>query len=938
MSAPAPATPARLLLIDASSFLYRAYHALPDLRSRSGHPTGAITGMVNMLRRVQADYPASHVGCVFDPRGPTFREEIYPDYKANRGTMPEDLEAQVPAIFEAVRALGWPLIQIPGVEADDVIGTLAQQAHARGLEVLIATGDKDMAQLVHDGVRLVDTMAREGSAVRISGPAEVFEKFGVRPDQIIDYLTLVGDTSDNVPGVPKVGPKTAAKWLAEHHTLDGLVAAAASVSGVVGQNLRDAIAGGFLPTAKVLVTIKTDVDLSGAVAEMDVCLRMGPLQPEVLERLRREYDLDRTLKGLTDASASSATLGAAGRTGSNSSPSDLAERTGHGDLPAPPTDIHYATIDTPAALAALASSLLSAELAAFDTETTSLDARHAQLVGLSFSWAPGQAAYVPVGHAYAGAPAQLGWPEVAEALRPWFESEAHAKLAQNMKYDLHVLRAAGMEVRGPIHDTLLQSYVLEAHKSHDLGSLAERHLGRRGLSYDDVTGKGVGRIGFEQVDVAVATQYSCEDSDFTLCVHQTLWPQIEADAKLREIYTEIEIPSLRVLFEMETQGIRIDSALLEAQTHELGAQIDALERQAHALAGQPFNLGSPKQLGEILFDRLGYPPVKKTAKGAPSTDEDVLETLAQNYPLPKVLLEWRSLSKLKSTYTEKLPRMVDVRTGRIHTTFSQAVAITGRLASSDPNLQNIPIRTAEGRRIRKAFVAPPGHLLVSADYSQIELRIMAHLSGDEGLCSAFLSGKDVHRATAAEIFGVPTDAVDDDQRRTAKVINFGLIYGMSAFGLAQNLGIDRGAAAGYIERYFARYPGVAAYMERIKAEARQRGYVETVFGRRLWLPDIAGANGPRRAAAERVAINAPMQGTAADLIKRAMVQLHRAIEQERLPAKMLLQVHDELIFEVPEAALAEVAARVTSVMEGAGQLAVPLLVSVGSGPNWDDAH
>jgi DNA polymerase-1 len=909
----------RLLLIDASSFVYRAFHGLPDLRSKAGLPTGAVTGMVNMLRRVRDEFPARYAACVFDPPGKTFRDEIFPEYKANRSAMPDDLRTQLPYIFEVVRALGWPLVVIEGLEADDVIGTLATQASALGLETLIATGDKDLAQLVTDRVTLVDTMTRDGGPPKRLDRDGVMEKFGVLPERIVDYLSLVGDSVDNVPGVEKVGPKTAAKWIAEYGSLEAVMASASDIKGVVGENLRKAL--DWLPTARVLVTVKCDADLRDVLPSFESLIPTAPSTTALLG-LRERLDLGRSLRGLIDEGASIAATA-----------QNIAQ-----PLPHPAIQGRYEAILTEDAFKGLLQQLWQADLVAFDTETTSIDPRAADLVGLSFSWEVGHAVYVPVGHAYAGAPDQLSRDWVLAQLKPWIEDPDRQKVGQNLKYDAHVLLRAGIRLCGIAHDTLLQSYVLEAHRSHDLASLADRHLGRSGLSYDAVTGKGAARIGFEQVAIDVATQYSGEDSDFTLHLHQVLWPQIQAQPSLRKVYEDIELPSLRVLWAMEEAGILVDAALLDQQSRELAVSIRGLEEQAHELAGEAFNLGSPKQLGEILFGKLGYKPIKKTAKGAASTDEDVLEQLAQDYPLPKALLAWRGLSKLKSTYTDKLPRMIDATTGRVHTTFSQAVAVTGRLASSEPNLQNIPIRTAEGRRIRQAFVAPQGHQLLSADYSQIELRIMAHLSEDPGLVTAFETGQDVHRATASEIFGVSLAEVTDDQRRYAKVINFGLIYGMSAFGLAQNLDIPRDAAKIYIDRYFDRYPGVARYMEQTKALAKAQGYVETVFGRRLWLDEIRSPNGPRRAAAERAAINAPMQGTAADLIKLAMVQVHEQLALGGFKARLLLQVHDELILEVPDQELATVEQLVPRVMEQVAQMRVPLLVSVGVGTNWDDAH
>ena len=914
-----PALPDRLLLIDGSSFLYRAFHALPDLRTRTGLPTGALTGMVNMLRRVRAEWPARYVACIFDPRGPTFRDAIYSEYKANRASMPEDLAAQVPAIFEAVKALGWPFIVIDGVEADDVIGTLAVQASERNLPTVVVTGDKDLTQLVNDHVVLIDTMSRDGGPAKVSDRAAVIEKFGVPPERIVDYLSLVGDTSDNVPGVEKVGPKTAAKWLNHYGSLDAVIAAANEITGVVGENLRKAL--DWIPTAKQLVTVKTDCDLSSVITDFDQQLVWQPIDLAVIATLKEKYQLERSLRGI-------------GEPESNAQPIP--------ETPATPSLFEiqgdYRTISDWPAFDALLADLHAAELVSVDTETTSIDARAAEIVGLSFATRIGQGVYIPLAHRYAGAPAQLPREEVLGRLKPWLEDPRAKKVGQNLKYDMHVFAGAGILLKGVAHDTLLESYVLEAHKPHDLDSLSQRHLGRKGLSYDEVTGKGVARIGFEQVSVEIATRYSGEDADFTLHVHETLWTQIQRESLLTKIYQDIELPVAQVLWQMEHNGIEVNSQLLISQSDELAKKIEALEAQAHSLAGQPFNLGSPKQLGEILFGKLGYAPVKKTATGAASTDEDVLEKLAEDYPLPRVLLEWRSFSKLKSTYTDKLPRMVDPKTRRVHTTFSQAVAVTGRLASSDPNLQNIPVRTPEGRRIRQAFVAPAGFQLMSADYSQIELRIMAHLSEDAGLLKAFLAGEDVHRATASEVFGVPLDQVSGEQRRYAKVINFGLIYGMSAFGLARNLDIDRGVAKNYIDQYFAKYPGVLRYMDDIRAAAKAKGYVETVFGRRLWLPEINSPNGPRRQGAERAAINAPMQGTAADLIKLAMIQVQRALEAEKLRSRLVLQVHDELVLEVPQDEVDTIRALLPQKMEKVASLRVPLIVDVGVGNNWDEAH
>ena len=934
--------PERLLLIDASSFLYRAFHALPDLRTKTGLPTGALTGMVNMLRRVQADYPARYVACVFDPKGPTFRDAIYSEYKANRASMPDDLAAQIAPVFQVVRAMGWPLVVVDGVEADDVIGTLAVQATGKGLSTIVVTGDKDLAQLVNDQVVLVDTMSRDGGPAKVSDRDAVIEKFGVPPERIVDYLALVGDTSDNVPGVEKVGPKTAAKWLSQYGSLDGVVAAAQGISGVVGENLRKAL--DWLSTAQRLVTVKTDCDLSAAIESFESSLTWQPIDFASIAELKEKYQLDRSLRGVGESDAASSAGGPRGQGASVSGRDFAATRQSVADTSTLAAsglfDVEgeYLAITDWPAFDRLLAELQNATLVAVDTETTSIDARAAKIVGMSFALRVGQGYYIPLAHQYAGAPAQLDRDQVLARLKSWFESDAHQKVGQNLKYDQHVLAGAGIFMRGIAHDTLLQSYVLEAHKPHDLDSLSQRHLGRKGLSYDDVTGKGVSRIGFEQVSVDVATRYSGEDSDFTLHVHETLWPQIQQEELLTKIYQEMEMPVAQVLWQMEHNGIQVNTTLLREQSEELAKKISALEAQAYELAGQPFNLGSPKQLGEILFGKLGYAPVKKTATGAASTDEEVLEKLAEDYPLPRVLLEWRSFSKLKSTYTDKLPTMVDPVTQRVHTTFSQAVAVTGRLASSDPNLQNIPVRTQEGRRIRQAFVAPKGHKLMAADYSQIELRIMAHLSDDPGLLKAFLAGEDVHRATASEVFGVPLDHVSGEQRRYAKVINFGLIYGMSAFGLARNLDIDRGVAKNYIDQYFAKYPGVARYMDEIRKSARAKGYVETVFGRRLWLPEINSPNGPRRQGAERAAINAPMQGTAADLIKLAMIEVQNSLMAQKLRSRLVLQVHDELVLEVPDEEVEIVRAMLPQKMEKVATLKVPLTVEIGVGSNWDEAH
>jgi DNA polymerase-1 len=938
-----------MLLVDGSSYLYRAFHAMPDLRSPAGFPTGAVHGMVAMMKRLREQYPAELAACVFDAPGTTFRDEWYPDYKGHRTPMPEPLVQQIEPIHDVVRLLGWPVLQVGGIEADDVIGTLARQASASGHRVLISTGDKDLAQLVTPDVGLVNTMSNESL-----DEAGVLAKFGVPPERIVDYLTLMGDAVDNVPGVEKVGPKTAAKWIAEHGSLDGVMAAAASIKGVAGENLRKAL--DWLPMGRRLVTVKCDCDLAASIEGWPALERLAlrEVDQATLYDFYQRYGFRTWLREL-DAQGISGTGGpelpgevaglansAAKPEHAGSVPAPTASNAGTSFLPVaiPPLTepVHYETVSTAEQFQAWLQRIRSAPLVAFDTETDSLDPMAARLVGLSFSITPGQAAYIPLHHDYPGVPQQLDAAAALEALRPWFEDAAAAKLGQNIKYDLHVMANAGITVRGYVHDTLLQSYVLEAHRSHSLESLAERHLNRRGLSYEEVCGKGVHQIPFSQVDLQRATRYSGEDSDMTLHVHQVLWPQLQRESGLRRVYQGIEMPCAVILQRMERHGVLVDSAVLQQQSRELGERIMGLEQQAYEIARQPFNLGSPKQIGEILFTRLGLPVKKKTATGAPSTDEEVLQELAADYPLPAKLLEHRSLSKLKSTYTDKLPQMVNPRTGRVHTSYQQAVAVTGRLSSNEPNLQNIPIRTAEGRRIREAFIAPPGHVLMSADYSQIELRIMAHISEDPGLLRAFAEGVDVHKATASEVFGVPVSEVSAEQRRYAKVINFGLIYGMGAFGLASNLGIEQKAARDYIDRYFARFAGVKRYMDETKTQAAERGYVETVFGRRLVLPEIRGGNGPRRSAAERQAINAPMQGTAADLIKLAMMAVQKALDDEQRATRMVMQVHDELVLEVPDAEVPWAQEALPRLMAGVAQLKAPLLVEVGTGPNWEQAH
>jgi DNA polymerase-1 len=918
-----------LVLVDGSSYLYRAFHALPDLRTSRGEPTGALRGVLSMLRRIAEDSRPDYFAVVFDAPGPTFRNAWYPEYKAHRPPMPDDLVAQIEPLHELVRANGWPLLMIDGVEADDVIGTLATQAAAQGIDVVVSTSDKDLAQLVRPGITLVNTMSSE----TLDEPG-VVAKFGVRADQVLDLLALTGDAVDNVPGVPKVGPKTAAKWLAEYGTLDAIVAHAEEIKGVVGENLRRTLE--WLPTGKRLLTVKTDCALPVAPA----ALRVGAVDAPRLKTLYERFEFKSWLRDLAGAAAP-ASADPAATIADRAARDDtrrFAEAEGAAGVAPAPVPRHYETILDRAAFLRWCEAIDRADLVSFDTETTSLDWRQARLVGLSFAVAPGRACYIPLAHRYPGAPDQLPLAEVLDRLGPWFADASRRRLGQNVKYDQHVLANHGIALAGEAHDTLLQSYVLESHKPHDMDNLAWRHLDVKTISYAEVAGKGAGHIGFDQVSVERAAEYSAEDADITLQLHHALHPRIARDPKLDYVYARIELPVRDVLFRMERAGVLIDAALLGQQSRELGERLLALEQQAYAAAGQPFNLSSPKQLGEILFGKMGLPVLRKTATGQPSTDEEVLTELAADYPLPKLLLEHRALSKLKSTYTDKLPQMVDARTGRVHTTYGQATAVTGRLASVDPNLQNIPVRTAEGRRIREAFVAPPGHVLVSADYSQIELRIMAHLSGDEALVKAFHEGADIHRATAADIFGVAVADVTPDQRRYIKAVNFGLIYGMGAFGLAQQLGIERGAAQQFIDRYFARYPGVAEYMQRTRELAREQGYVETVFGRRLWLPDIKAAGGPRRAAAERAAINAPMQGTAADLIKLAMLSVQDWLLRERLAAKLILQVHDELVLEVPEGELPHVKAELPLRMTGVAELSVPLVVDVGSGPNWEQAH
>ncbi|WP_241083553.1 DNA polymerase I [Achromobacter xylosoxidans] len=901
-----------LLLVDGSSYLYRAFHAMPDLRNAQGEPTGALYGVVNMLRKLVSDYKAEYAACIFDARGKTFRDDLYPEYKSHRPPMPEDLAAQIEPIHRAVRALGWPVLAIEGVEADDVIGTLACRAAERGVHTVVSTGDKDLAQLVNSHVTLVNTMSGE-----VLDEAGVLNKFGVAPDRIVDYLMLVGDTVDNVPGVTKVGPKTAAKWISEFGSIDKLVEGAEGIKGVAGNNLREAIPN--FPLTRQLLTVKCDCDLTGHVDSVDD-LTPRDRDDATLTELYERYGFRTWLRDLTGD----------------------AERVPTGDarvaaeVPAAPTELDYRIIADWPAFDAWMEQVDKAALVAVDTETTSLDEMQAKLVGLSMAVAPGVACYIPVAHRGPDGATQLPKDEVLARLCPWLEDASRAKLLHHAKYDTHVFANEGIRLAGIAEDTMLQAYVLESHRGVGLNDLAQRYLGRSGVSYEDLCGKGAKQIGFDEVAVDKAGHYAAEDADFTLQLHQVLRPQVAADAGLERIYL-LEMQVSAVLTTIERNGVKVDAAELGHQSHKLGQEMLQLEQKAYELAGQPFNLNSPKQLGEILFGRMQLPVVRKTAGGAPSTDEEVLSKLAQDYPLPQVLLEYRGLSKLKSTYTDKLPRMINPDTGRVHTHYSQAAVITGRLASSDPNLQNIPVRTEAGRRVREAFIAEQG-LLLSADYSQIELRIMAHVSDDANLQRAFAAGEDIHRATASEVFGVALADVSSEQRRAAKAINFGLIYGMGVFGLASNLGITRDAAQAYIDRYFARYPGVAMYMENTRRVAREQGYVETVFGRRLQLPEIRGASGPRRQGAERAAINAPMQGTAADLIKMAMVAVQDWLEAEKLQTRMIMQVHDELVLEAPDAELELVKQTLPRLMCNVAELRVPLVAEVGVGKNWEQAH
>nr|WP_294864101.1 DNA polymerase I [uncultured Pseudogulbenkiania sp.] len=920
-----------LLLIDGSSYLYRAFHAMPDLRSPEGQPTGAIYGMVNMLRRLEKEVRFDYSACVFDAKGKTFRDELYPDYKANRPSMPEELASQITAVHDVVQASGWPILVVDGVEADDVIGTLARQAEAAGMQVIVSTGDKDIAQLVSPVVTLVNTMTNE-----TLDEGGVKDKFGVPPGLIIDYLTLIGDKVDNVPGVDKCGPKTAVKWLEQYGSLEAVMANAAAISGKVGDNLRTAL--DWLPKGRELITIKCDVPLDAEMPQgMETLLHRERDKPKLIELFTR-FGFRSWLREVSDANGSATADAAAPASANPGVNGELFGAAEDDEAPAAAVERRYETLLTAAQLDAWLAKLEAAPVVSLDTETTSLDQMEARLVGISFSVTEGEAAYLPLAHHYAGVPEQLDLDATLARLKPWLENPARKKLGQNLKYDRHVLANHGIALAGVADDTLLASYVIESHLTHNMDDLAQRHLGESTVSYEEICGKGAKQIGFAEVDIAVASNYAAEDADITLRLNRALAGKLEG--RLASVYRDIELPVAEVLFAMERNGVLIDRQRLAEQSHQLGSQMLQLEQEAYQQAGQPFNLNSPKQLQEILFGKLGIDTkgVKKTPSGGFSTDESVLEQLALDHPLPKLILQYRGLAKLKSTYTDKLPSLIRPDTGRVHTTYAQAVAITGRLASSDPNLQNIPVRTAEGRRVREAFIAPPGHSIVSADYSQIELRIMAHLSDDANMLAAFASGEDIHKTTAAEVFGVTREQVTSDQRRAAKAINFGLIYGMSAFGLAAQLDIERNAAQQYIDRYFMRFPGVADYMQRTREMAREQGYVETVFGRRLYLPEIRASNPGRRSGAERAAINAPMQGTAADLIKLAMIAVQRWLVAEGLASKLIMQVHDELVLEVPEAELERVKQRLPQIMAGVAELKVPLLAEVGAGESWEAAH
>jgi len=906
-----------LILVDGSSYLYRAFHAMPNFSNSRGMPTGAVYGVINMLRSLIQQYHPTHIGVIFDAKGKTFRDDLFSDYKAHRPPMPDELRQQIEPLYQIIEAMGLPLISVGGVEADDVIGTLAKQAAKAGHQVLISTGDKDIAQLVNDQVILINTMNNQ-----LLDPEGVVEKFGVPAERIIDYLALIGDTSDNIPGIPKVGPKTAVKWLTQYGTLDEIISHADEIKGKVGENLRANLEQ--LDLSRELVTIRCDVKDESLTTDIEA---LKPALPdnEQLKQLFSDYEFKSWLRELLEK-------------GENAS--ETSDSTNQSEFAAE-AEPQYETINNQNQLDNWLEKLRQAELFAFDTETTSLNYMDALIVGLSFAVERGHAAYLPLAHSYPGAPEQLDRESVLAQFKPLLEDPNQLKVGQNLKYDCSVLANHGISLKGIAHDTMLESYVLDSTAiRHNMDSLALKYLGRKTIKYEEVAGKGAKQIPFNQVSIEVATPYAAEDAEVTLALHETLLPQLK-ERGLDSLYRELEMPLLTVLSNIERTGVLIDSAMLQQQSQELAQKLVEIERASFEEAGEHFNLSSPKQIQAILFDKLELPILKKTPKGQPSTAEEVLQELALDYPLPELILKHRSLAKLKSTYTDKLPEMVNMSTGRVHTSYHQAVAATGRLSSSDPNLQNIPIRSPEGRRIRQAFIAPEGSMILAADYSQIELRIMAHLSGDEGLLHAFGAGEDIHRATAAEVFGVAVDEVSNDQRRSAKAINFGLIYGMSAFGLAKQLSIGRAEAQNYIELYFARYPGVKEYMEQTKEQAKGQGYVETLFGRRLYLPDINSSNGQRRQYAERTAINAPMQGSAADIIKRAMLAVDQWIRygaDEAQGVKMIMQVHDELVFEIESARIEEVRSKVIELMESAAELNVPLLVEADVGNNWDEAH
>jgi DNA polymerase-1 len=894
-----------LVLVDGSSYLFRAFHALPPLVNAHGEPTGAMHGVLNMLDKLRRDYDPEHMAVVFDAKGKTFRNDMYPEYKANRPPMPDDLRVQIEPLLDIIRAQGYPLLIIDDVEADDVIGTLSVEFDG---DVIISTGDKDMAQLVNERVSLINTMSNE--YLDIEG---VKNKFGVPPERIRDYLTLMGDKVDNIPGVDKVGPKTAVKWLAEYDSLQNVMDNADKIKGKVGENLRIALA--HLPLSYELVTIKCDVELECHPEVLAFCKQ----DTEKLKELYQRYGFRTRLAQL-----------------------EACEEDGEADFcEQPAIEVDYQTILTQADLDEWLAALKDADYFAFDTETTSLDYMQAEVVGVSFCIQAGKAAYLPFAHDYEDAPQQLDRIVVLQQLKPILESADIFKIGQNLKYDRNVLLNHDIELKGILHDTMLESYVLDSTASrHDMDTLCEKHLGHQTIHFEDIAGKGKKQLTFNQIPLEDAAPYAAEDADMALRLHEHFWPQLKDLDKQKRLYQDIELPLLSVISSIERNGVQVDNTMLFQQSHELEAKMNQIEQEVHDLAGEVFNLSSTKQLQSVLYDedKLNLPILKKTPKGAPSTAEEVLQELANNYDLPRLILEYRSMSKLKSTYTDKLPLMINAKTGRVHTSYHQAVTATGRLSSSDPNLQNIPVRTAEGRRIRQAFIAPDNGKILAADYSQIELRIMAHLSGDEGLLTAFSAGKDIHKATASEIFGVSLEDVEIEQRRAAKAVNFGLIYGMSAFGLAKQLGVERGVAQEYINLYFARYPGVMTYMETTRETARSQGYVETLFGRRLYLPDINNRNAMRRQYAERTAINAPMQGTAADIIKKAMLDVHTWMQTEKLQSKMIMQVHDELVFEVVEDELASMQQQIPALMSATAQLDVPLLVDTGIGKNWDEAH